>query len=98
MLRGQLRRLVEAAEMPNVTLQVLPFSAGAHAGVDGAFMIVEFRAPDPDIVYVEYRTGVRYLDEEDQVRQYKRVFDRLQAKAMDPDESVDLITKMAAEV
>ncbi len=97
-LRGQLRRLVEAAEMPNVTLQVLPFSAGAHAGVDGAFMIVEFRAPDPDIVYVEYRTGVRYLDEEDQVRQYKRVFDRLQAKAMDPDESVDLITKMAAEV
>jgi transcriptional regulator with XRE-family HTH domain len=97
-LRGQLRRLVEATEMPNVTLQVLPFAAGAHAGVDGTFMIAEFRAPDPDVVVVEYRTGTVYLDEDDQVRQYKRVFDRLQARAIDPDESVELITKIAADL
>lgn len=96
-LQGQLRKLLAATEMPNVTLQVLPFAAGAHAGLDGAFMIAEFRPPDPDIVFVEYRTGTLYLDDEDQVRQYNRVFDRLQARAIDPDESVDLITKIAAE-
>ena len=97
-LRGQLRRLIEAAEMPNVTLQVLPFAAGAHAGVDGAFMIAEFPAPDPDIVHVEYRTGALFLDDKEQVLQYNRVYDRLQARAMDPDESVERIIKLAAEL
>ena len=39
-MRAQLGRLVEASKQPNVTLQVLPFSVGAHAGMDGAFMIL----------------------------------------------------------
>jgi transcriptional regulator with XRE-family HTH domain len=96
-LRGQLRRLVESAELPNVTLQVLPLAAGAHAGIDGGFMIAEFRSPDPDVVYIEYRTGGVYLEDEDDVGQYNRVFNRLQAKAMDPDESVQMIAQIVAE-
>src|SRR5436190_16755967 len=41
-MRDQLKRLVEAAELPNVTLQILPFAAGAHAGMDGTFAILDF--------------------------------------------------------
>ena len=41
-MRGQLQRLVEVAELPNVTLQVLPFEVGAHAGMDGTFTILSF--------------------------------------------------------
>jgi transcriptional regulator with XRE-family HTH domain len=95
-LRGQLRRLVELAEMPNVTFQILPLAAGAHAGIDGGFMIAEFRGADPDVVYIENRIGGVYFEAEEVIRQYNRVFDRLQAKAIDPDESVQMVTRIAS--
>ena len=41
-MRGQLARLTEASKMPNVTLQVLPFESGSHAGLKGSFSILEF--------------------------------------------------------
>ncbi|MGH3812945.1 MAG: Scr1 family TA system antitoxin-like transcriptional regulator [Pseudonocardiaceae bacterium] len=49
-MRGQLRRLVESSELPNVVLRVLPCDAGAHPGVDGSFTVLEFPNPgDPRI-------------------------------------------------
>jgi hypothetical protein len=53
-MRAQLRRLAEAAQMPHVTLQVVPFARGGHAGASGAFSILRFEERDlPDVVYIE---------------------------------------------
>jgi hypothetical protein len=53
-MRGQLERLIGVSALPNVTLQVLPFSAGLHAGMDGEFTIFSFSDPaDPDLVFIE---------------------------------------------
>lgn len=57
-MRVQLGRLVEASKQPGITLQVLPVRVGAHAGMDGAFMILDFPAPtDPEVAYVPLLRG-----------------------------------------
>lgn len=85
----QLARLVEAAELPNVTVQVLPFSAGAHPAVDAPFMILGFpERTDPDVVYVEHMTQALYIETPSEVDAFALAFDHLRARALDPDESV----------
>jgi hypothetical protein len=93
-MRDQLTHLIEVAETGRATLQVLPFSAGAHAGVDSAFQVLEMPSPDPEIVEVEYLHDVAYIDTDHVVRQYTRIFDRLRATAMSPDDSVRLIAEL----
>ena len=84
MLPGaQLRRLAEAAERPQVRLQVIPFSAGGHAGASGAFSVLRFREPDlPDVVYTEQLTGAVYLDQRADVEHYPEVVDQLSGEAL----------------
>jgi transcriptional regulator with XRE-family HTH domain len=85
----QLERLVEAAKLPNVTLQVLPFTSGAHAGMDGEFTILHYRgSADPDVVYIENTGSNLYLEAPEVTRRYNRIFDHLRAKAQDPGESI----------
>lgn len=91
-MQGQLRHLVEMAEQPNVTLQVLPFAKGAHAGVIGAFTLIEFPDPtDNDVVYVDSPAGNIYLEKDKDLRRYTLVFDHLRAAALPPDESIPFI-------
>lgn len=98
-MRGQLQHLVEMAERPNVTLQVLPFAKGAHAGVIGAFTIIEFpEATDNDVVYVDSPAGNIYLEKDKDLRRYTLVFDHLRAAALPPDESVPFIEAVAGEL
>jgi transcriptional regulator with XRE-family HTH domain len=67
-MRGQIERLIEATKMPNVTLQLLPFSAGGHSAEAGAFTILRFPEADlPDVVYLEQLTSALYLDKLDDV-------------------------------
>jgi transcriptional regulator with XRE-family HTH domain len=97
-MRAQLSRLVEAAELPNVTLQVLPFEAGAHAGMDGTFAILDFpEAGDPDVVYAENATGGLFLEKSEELRKYVFIFDHIRAAALRPEESVAVIAKLAKE-
>lgn len=97
-MRAQLQRLVEAADLPNVTLQILPFKAGAHAGMDGTFTILDFPEPnDPDVVYAENATGGLFLEKGDELRKYAFIFDHIRAAALRPEESVALIAKLAKE-
>jgi hypothetical protein len=57
-MRAQLRRLAEASWMPDVTLQVVPFARGGHAGASGSFSILRFGERDlPDVVYIEQLTS-----------------------------------------
>lgn len=99
LMRLQLERLAEAAELPNVTLQILPFGAGAHAAMLSSFHVLEFpERVDPDVVYLENMTGALYLEKPAEVDRYILAFDHLKAKALDPDESVTLIARVAKEL
>jgi transcriptional regulator with XRE-family HTH domain len=97
-MRAQVQRLVEAAALPNVTLQVLPFEAGAHAGMDGTFAILNFPEPgDPDAVYAENATGGLFLEKNEELRKYIFIFEHIRAAALGPDESGVLLAKLAKE-
>jgi hypothetical protein len=98
-MRAQLERLVEAAELPNVTLQLLPFEVGAHAGMDGTFAILDFPEPgDPDVVYAENATGGLFLEKSEELRKYIFIFDHIRATALRPEESVNMIRKLTKEL
>jgi transcriptional regulator with XRE-family HTH domain len=97
-MRAQIQHLVDRAELPNVTLQVLPFSAGAHAGMDGTFTILDFPEPtDTDVVYAENATGGLFLEKADELRKYVFIFDHIRAAALRPEESVALLADLAKE-
>jgi transcriptional regulator with XRE-family HTH domain len=97
-MRGQLDQLLELALRPGITLQVLPFDCGAHAGHGGPFSILEFpNRSDSEVAYVESAAGVLYLEKEREVRARVEAFDRLRAAALAPAASVDLIARAAQE-
>ena len=98
-MREQLRHLIDSAEQGKTTLQVVPFSAGAHAGTTGPFIILDFPEPtDPAVVYVETLAGDLYLEERADVDRYTLAFDRLLAAALHPDDSVRLVRQAAGTV
>jgi transcriptional regulator with XRE-family HTH domain len=96
-MRDQLRHLAESAGQGKTTVQVVPYSAGAHAGTTGPFVILNFPEPtDPAVVYVETLAGDIYLEERADVNRYTLAFDRLLAAALHPDDSVRLIEQVAS--
>ncbi|KWX03386.1 XRE family transcriptional regulator [Carbonactinospora thermoautotrophica] len=97
-MRGQLKRLADAAVMPNITLQVLPYEVGAHAGIDGPFVLIGFpEREDPDVVFLENMTSSLYLENNEAVYRYKLAFDHIRAEALSPRRSEELIRKLAKE-
>lgn len=93
----QLSRLMQAATLPHVTIQVVPFDAGAHPGMEGPFLILGFpEQADPDVVYVDSTASGVYLEMPADVRRYSLMFDHLRATALKPDDSVRLIAEYAA--
>ncbi len=95
-MHAQLTRLVEATAMPHVTLQVVPFGAGAHAGMESPFLILGFpEQADPDVVYVENSMSGVYLEEPSDVHRYALIFDHLRAAALRPDDTADMVARAA---
>jgi transcriptional regulator with XRE-family HTH domain len=95
----QLHHLTEVAELSTVTLQVLPFSAGEHAGMDGAFSILSFPEPaDPEVVYLEHATSDLFLERAEDVRRYTLLFDHLRAAALRPGDSTAVISRMLKDL
>jgi transcriptional regulator with XRE-family HTH domain len=94
-----LQRLADAVTLPSVTVQVLPFGAGAHPGLDGPFTIIGFpdRA-DRDVVYIENVTSDAYIEDSDATRRYASIFDHLLATARSPADSAELFAKVAKEL
>ncbi|MGW6204117.1 helix-turn-helix domain-containing protein [Streptomyces sp. NPDC055089] len=91
-MRTQLRHLIEMSERPNITLQVMPFSFGGHAGESGSFTMLRFPESDlSDIVYLEQLTSALYLDKAEEVAQYEKAMVRLHAESPGPEESRDLL-------
>lgn len=97
-MRAQLEALLRAGERPRVTVQIVPFSVGSHAGLDGRFTILSFPDPaDPDIAYVEGTMGDVYLESSVEIAQHRSRFDQIISTALSPEESAHLIGEAAKE-
>jgi len=95
-MREQLERLIELSELPQVTLQVIPFDAGGHAAAGGSFSILRFADPNiHDIAYLEQLTSALYLEKRADVGNYLMVMDRLCAAASSPAETKQQLANIA---
>ncbi len=98
-MRDQLSHLVERSTMPHVTLQVLPYSMGAHPGMYGKFAILEFEdASDATVVYLEGVTSDLYLEKPNEVHDYSMMYEHLRALALGPDPSRQFIQRLTTEL
>ena len=98
-MAAQLEARRAAGQQRQVSLQVLPFSAGAHASLEGGFVLIEFpEKTDPDVVYVEGIMGDVYLESVEEVKRYQSAFERNQAVALAPEESSAFLSALAREL
>lgn len=94
--RTQLERVAEVAGLPNVQLQVLPFDAGLVPV--GAFTLVDFpNAAHAQVAYIEHECGAMTMERPNEVRHYRRVFERLRASALSPSATRTRLRKLAKE-
>ncbi|MDV6010912.1 DUF5753 domain-containing protein [Haloechinothrix sp. LS1_15] len=96
-LAAQLRHLVEMAQRPRITVQVVPLATGPHPGLEGPFMIMEFES-DPTLIYLENRVQSTFLEEEPHIERYRLAWERISAKALPPQRSTELIAEFARRV
>jgi transcriptional regulator with XRE-family HTH domain len=100
-MRRQLRKLLEIARQPNVTIEVVPFSAGVHSGMKGPFTVLEFPGEDEDILYLENPGGgasnpsALLTGEDPQILTQRVAFERLREQSLGPKKSIELIGQVA---
>ncbi len=95
----QLSRLMEAARLPQVRLQVLPFRAGEHVGITGPFVIFSFSSTsDLDVVVLDHLTSSLYLERKEDLQAYTEAFNTLRIHALSPEESLDYIAALGGGV
>ncbi|MGW2368767.1 helix-turn-helix domain-containing protein [Streptomyces sp. NPDC001667] len=98
-MHEQIRRLTAAIAEPHMMLQVIPFNAGAHAGMPGSFVLMSFpEVEDPEIIYIDSMAGDLFLEAEADVRRYGAIFDNLRAVALSPDDTSRLLASLANEM
>jgi transcriptional regulator with XRE-family HTH domain len=96
-MRAQLDRLSELANLPNVKMQIIPYSVGAHPAMDSTFNILDFATPVASVVYVEGLVGWIYVERQQDIDRYRLIFDHLRTVALNPQETNELILKISAE-
>jgi transcriptional regulator with XRE-family HTH domain len=97
-MRAQLSRLLEVAELQQVTVQVVPFRRGGHAAAGGSFTVLRFGEPDlPDVVYIEQLTSALYLERRSEVDHYMEIMNRVSAEALTPAGTTRLIRQIIRE-
>jgi transcriptional regulator with XRE-family HTH domain len=96
-MRQQLRHLVDLSRNTNITIQVVPFTVGAHPAVESSFSILDFSEFVPSVVYVEGLVGFLYLERSQDIMRYVQVFERLQGIALSGMDSIALIAELGAE-
>src|ERR671914_2456818 len=98
-MRGQLERLLDATKLPNVTLQILPFGAGAHPAMASSFSVLRFAGRElPDVVYLEHLTRAVYLDKREEVERYLEVMELLCVGSEPPARTVELLEQIRGEL
>ncbi|MGH3342839.1 MAG: helix-turn-helix domain-containing protein [Carbonactinosporaceae bacterium] len=97
-LKAQIDHLLELTKLSKVTLQVVPYPLSGYAA-EGAFTMLRFAERDlPDLVYIEHLCGALYLDKQQEIELYTRVFDRLMVDAATPEQSRQLLRRVRAEI
>ena len=98
-MRSQLHHLMRLAELPHINMQVLPISVGEHPAMSGPFTILNFReVTDPDVVYLDTQVGGLYLEKDNEVCDYRLIFDKLRMLATDPEDTIGFIHKIVKEL
>ncbi|MFD7018118.1 helix-turn-helix domain-containing protein [Streptomyces sp. NPDC059928] len=97
-MREQLRHLQCQAELPQVTIQILPFASGAHAAAVGSFVILGGTTPELDVVYVDIIGGGLFMEKREELERYKLAFQYLSAQALDIETSAALLDTARREL
>src|SRR2546421_714422 len=86
-MTAQLIKILDMASLPNVVVQVLPYEVGAHPALESNFTILELPNQTPDVVFVEGLVGSIYLERDDDLTKYHKIFHKLQSIALNPKDS-----------
>jgi transcriptional regulator with XRE-family HTH domain len=98
-MRDQLRHLAKSADLPTVTVQVLPNSLGTHVGMNGAMVVLSYPDDDdPDVLYTEEVVGATHANDPEVVAAAKAVLTRLRSEALSQEESVALVERIADQL
>lgn len=98
-LKTQLEHLLAVGKLPNVTIQVLPFTAGAHPASGTNFILLGFPdQADPDVVFTENLVGFSILEDAEDLRPFKLAFSRVLGEALSTRQSARLISRAVAEL
>jgi hypothetical protein len=98
-MAAQLARLVELAQEPHITVQVLSASAGAHAGMEGSFSILEYdERVGSDVVFAENAVGGLFLEKDEDLEHYRTIFGLMSETALSAERSLDVISARAKEL
>ncbi|QUH03171.1 helix-turn-helix domain-containing protein [Saccharopolyspora erythraea] len=95
-MKRQLRHLLTATDAPHITLRIVPISAGAHAGLHGPFLLMDFE-DEPDIVYVGNHYTELFLEEDQDLASYRLALRNILNAALAPGASAELIETIATE-
>jgi len=94
-MRKQIRHVINTAQLPNVTIQVLPFSAGFHPAMTGSFTALRFpETPTMNTVYVEIKGGALYIEKPPDVDRYAATFEHLTELALDEPRTISFLEQM----
>ena len=93
-MRDQLVHLSRQAQRPHITVQVIPFSAGAHPGMPGSFIVLKFPADSPDVIHIDSMAGGLFLEKETDIQQYNHICEHLRAIALSPTDTAALIASL----
>ncbi|MBG0817707.1 helix-turn-helix transcriptional regulator [Planomonospora sp. ID82291] len=97
-MRAQIEHLIRLAELPHVTIQIMPFSVTGHAETAGPITVLRFAEGElPDVVYLEQLSGAVYLDKDADTARYRYVMNRLSVEAGQPTETAETLRRILAE-
>ncbi|MFI0482648.1 helix-turn-helix domain-containing protein [Actinomadura sp. 9N215] len=99
-MRNQLRRLIELANQPHITIEVVPFTVGVNPGLSSSFTILEFPSPeDDDVLYLENPSSTLVTrDRPDTVVSYREDFEELRSMSMRPEGTAVLLNQLAEQL
>lgn len=97
-MREQLRHLLSSARSPGISVQILPFSAGAHAAAVTSFVILGGPDPSLDVAYLDILGGGLFMEKPQELERYKLAFEYLCAQALDVDASAAAIERVCKEL
>ena len=96
--RAQLQHLLDESERDHITIQVLPFAAGAFPGSGQSIYYSRGPVPQLDTVHLDQSHGPVFLDAEAQLNKYRVLLERMEAKTLSPEKSRDVIHSIAKDL